>query len=98
MSETRHTPGPWRSVHRSSGADIEAAGKVVAHVPWLDAEGMANARLIAAAPELLEALERLESLTRHGWHGADRESIDGQYFAGGLKRAQEAIAKAKGET
>ncbi len=47
-------------------------------------EGKANANLIAAAPELLEALEELVA------------QLEGDYFC--FKNARSAIAKAKGES
>ncbi|MFO0447419.1 MAG: hypothetical protein ACK52I_01800 [Pseudomonadota bacterium] len=59
MSETKHTPGPWKRSYRN----ITANGVIVARV--LPAEGgpeqeAANARLIAAAPDLLAACEAVE--------------------------------------
>ncbi|MEE9534565.1 MAG: hypothetical protein V3W06_09100, partial [Acidimicrobiia bacterium] len=62
-----HTPGPWEA-----GRDAERTGHViratahggaevglfVAGGPPLTGQGFANARLIAAAPALLEALEQ----------------------------------------
>ena len=62
---TQHTPGPWSL--NTQYADIEVRGPAESGVliavmsPWgIAAEGpspqAANARLIAAAPELLEAL------------------------------------------
>jgi hypothetical protein len=67
---SKHTPGPWRLVNTSSGNPIliyAENGKYLAlshhggNVGWkpitdLD-EAKANARLMAAAPELLEALK-----------------------------------------
>jgi hypothetical protein len=51
---TKHTPGPWKYVH--DAWIIADVGSVV-----LTSQGMekADARLIAAAPELLEALQAL---------------------------------------
>lgn len=54
-------------------------------------EVIANARLIASSPDLLEALESLlgaEWMVSHDW-GGDRSLV--------IKQAQAAIAKAKGE-
>lgn len=69
MSEAKHTPGPWHLI-RCGGKDGSAVATIepkpdmmVAPNYWLVAtantlreEWAANARLIAAAPELLEAL------------------------------------------
>jgi len=51
-----HTPGPWR-VER--GAIVNEAGDVLASVPYTlgDDSDRANARIMAAAPELLAACE-----------------------------------------
>ena len=67
-----HTPGPWTYTYGATGDDeymvMTADTTVVAHV-WPDEERRvegsiveANARLIAAAPELLEALRLLLNL------------------------------------
>jgi hypothetical protein len=57
-----HTPGPWRV----TGPNVRAGDALLATVTdhWAnektpDAEKMANARLIAAAPELLAALSAM---------------------------------------
>jgi hypothetical protein len=52
----KHTPGPWivseiGSVHGSDGKAILSGGE------YVGGESYANARLIAAAPELLEQLK-----------------------------------------
>lgn len=67
---TKHTKGPWRTIDVRDSThvyDITTDGKSIATI-WqynkgqkvIDAfEQQANARLIAAAPELLEALHEL---------------------------------------
>lgn len=61
----QHTPGPWSIDWNISRLDIHAGGRLVATLrrstrdgppTYDDAEAKANARLIAAAPEMLEAL------------------------------------------
>ena len=58
-----YTPGPWKVSALGSGLLIEnAAGYVIARISVLLAyrrQHRANARLIAAAPELLQALQSL---------------------------------------
>lgn len=64
MSGAKHTPGPWFVVDHSKDEQcmyIESAKDGVASVftdtPTRPEEIAANARLVAAAPELLEALK-----------------------------------------
>lgn len=56
MSEVKHTPGPWISIE--VGLIIAKGGHTVALIPtnnaWMPVKD--NARLIAAAPDLLDAL------------------------------------------
>lgn len=60
---SKHTPGPWQLAEKYNCKDVRAVdGPYVADcnasaaIDWRTKE--ANARLIAAAPELLEALSR----------------------------------------
>ncbi len=57
----RHTPGPWTTRHTDElNAAIHADEYgVIADVNLCRDDGTANARLIAAAPDLLAALEAL---------------------------------------
>lgn len=85
--QTKHTPGPW----------TVPAGQIVADTVWArgghleicklygngrDAETAdADARLIAAAPDMLEALEKIlraipTVLTREGLHHEISDMID----------------------
>jgi len=81
--ELKHTPGPW-SIRQESvwsvGTDHEMSALVYG---CTDEEEEANAHLIAAAPDLLEALKELRD-----WY---RENV-------GLPacKANAAIAKAEG--
>jgi hypothetical protein len=75
------------SASLSCSAPIHANGEVVAIAVtegWSDAKIDANARLIAAAPDLLDALESLVE-------GMDASGIKGSY----LESARAAIAKAR---
>lgn len=57
MNETKHTPGPWKI--QEAFNRIETDREIIATVDgWELGNGKANARLIAAAPELLQALEQ----------------------------------------
>jgi hypothetical protein len=64
VSDTKHTPGPWSFDENETGRTFDACfgvapsrGLSVAFVPCRADDGTAeaNARLIAAAPELLAA-------------------------------------------
>lgn len=83
---TQHTPGPWK-VHgyHILGEDLCAVAEVYTaeDIPTEDA----NARLIAAAPQLLCALETLLQAFECGDYYNDVIT----------DLAKEAIAKAKGE-
>lgn len=61
---SKHTPAPWTNLPRHECIPIcrqDEAGLSIGFVhssdPERTAEGLANAKLIAAAPELLEALQ-----------------------------------------
>jgi hypothetical protein len=64
MSESKHTPGPWRTdtdiFHDRLDIRDESGRRIAVCIhdyPMSMARHDANARLIAAAPEMLEALE-----------------------------------------
>lgn len=91
---TKHTPGPWRYCKENgsptTGQHMIAGGKpgYLAEVRDCGSGDVeANARLIAAAPELLEALEFLVGCVSHGYTNDDAKAIS---------NARAAIAKATG--
>lgn len=59
---TKHTPGPW-TVRKDAIKFLITAkdNSGIAHTSGLHYDSEANARLIAAAPELLEALIELKA-------------------------------------
>jgi len=99
---TKHTPGPWAvediksqgtMVYRRIHVGKTALGAISAYkLPkGRDAEAEANARLIAAAPELLAALEIAEGFIS-GFEGDElQEGVDWM-----LSTIRAAIAKAEG--
>ena len=99
----KHTPGPW-NCNRASAAGREIIVSevspvdvaVLSHRDKSQSEINANARLIAAAPDLLEALEWCaETLAVFVADGsAAPESVIGK----NLTTARAAIAKATGGT
>lgn len=93
-----HTPGPWTVLEPVNGfnARIFAAGNIyigsIGHSDNIGGCNAPNARLIAAAPDMLEALEALLEASHP--ISRDKRSCDGRVKAKRLARA--AIAKAKG--
>ena len=84
-TKAKHTPGPWRfDTYRDSGRPNPGlivadnphgeGAEEVASITWIAggffAEQVANARLIAAAPELLEILETIVEDAGYGGGGA----------------------------
>ena len=102
MIDTHHTPGPWRVFEHSwCDTSIGAPGTSNA-ICSLDinhateesqeadeAQMAANARLIAAAPELLEALQRLSAQ-------CERLRMAWQLESDAERTARAVIAKATG--
>lgn len=95
-----HTAGPWAAspadmfgdhniILADQTEDCRAIAAVVSNMRD-HAEVSANARLIAAAPELLEALEEARNVILN--HGEDAMTL-----MSALVMADAAIAKAKGE-
>ncbi len=97
---TKHTPGPWSlrgsTIRGPHLKDPEGRTRIVAKAIWdkgtyID-ETEANARLIAAAPELVEALEDLVCLAERAMRESDGEwMVDEE-----LRDARAAIAKVRG--
>jgi hypothetical protein len=96
MSE--HTPGPWSYSARLSASENHHGFRIFGPDRWSLAdvqpvdsdgiEGESNARLIAAAPALLDALERL----------CEHSSVsDGDVPCGLYDAARAAIAAARGK-
>lgn len=87
MEQAKHTPGPWEiregTYGHASTYDWQIVNKDGEYV--CDGDGEANARLITAAPELLDALQAV----------LDYGSMTGASWIEDKARA--AIAKALGE-
>jgi hypothetical protein len=111
-----HTTGPWaydgdsQEVYGTaekygSGWIARVVGNDSDGRPFPDEERLANARLIAAAPELLAALRKavaaLEILDEDsdvaGWRNLDATYVDAT-IAGLLCHLEQCIAKAEGVT
>lgn len=86
----KHTPGPW---HIEPGNFIVSRDNIVAEVPCCSGNNN-DLPLIAAAPEILAALEECLSYVISDYTGSGGKDLSG----GTISRAKQAIAKAKGET
>lgn len=88
MSAGKHTPGPWwfaadaPDTYAVGAGDIEIAGGLRRD----------NARLIAAAPQLVEALRNLLDICpiEYDFHG----NVVGEEFAEALNAARDALRAA----
>jgi hypothetical protein len=93
--ETKHTPGPW---HLDDEAQPDYVfSRDMKMIATLRGEGdelplIANARLIAAAPDLLEALEHMVAVSNWATTIQSEEQYDAM-----ITKAEAAIRKAKGE-
>lgn len=95
---TTHTPGPWE-IDGEYVQQVGQTGLAICDVMNMDVGGdkgwhsgpvtQANKHLIAAAPDLLEALEKLNA-------AYDRLKPPGYPKTDGQKLADAAIAKARG--
>jgi hypothetical protein len=98
MSEIKHTPGPWFFSGKNPDCEVRYVSLCIdepfmAEIATLyhgeGEEQEANARLIAAAPEMLEALMALNDL-RGAWSPPD------DVIKAAWAKARAAIAKATG--
>ena len=105
MSETKHTPGPWRYNIETGYRKIDVVtaenANLIAELPFSGSMAPeANARLIAAAPDMLEALEAVI-----GSHEAlvikDKPLPDARFetvSTEAIAAARAALAKAEGRS
>jgi len=109
-TNTKHTPGQWHigsgngegSIFADNGRTrLEIGGTTLYPIcqvnrKWEDEEDEANARLIAAAPELLQAIKDLFrecAMVHKSWGDGDNT----KEADAAIKRAKDAIAKATAE-
>lgn len=106
---TKHTPGPWRfyTEPQPNGCPIVGAqGLMIAmlahtvHQSDQKETALANARLIASSPQMLNALnvalKAFEAISDEMTVG-ERYTNAGQYLIDALMPVREAIVKATGE-
>jgi hypothetical protein len=101
MSESKHSPAPWRNDGAQTIVDANNANVALALQPraMSDETYEFNRNLIAAAPELLEALIKVSELAKQLSHdccelGLKKIALEDET----IRRAWEVISKAKGET
>jgi hypothetical protein len=113
MSEqAKHTPGVWGTAHRKNADGMFSTevfcekGETIATLAWYpknEGSGVtstyreANARLIAAAPDLLAALQDLLSDESPMWAWVNERGIGKEEYAlrsGRIDRARAAITRA----
>lgn len=94
MPNTPHAPGPWKVTGYENLTVNSPKGNTIVAAPGSDTGSLpelkANAALIAAAPELLEALQIMVV-------SAEYMAEKGLPFPAGIERARAALAKARGE-
>ena len=100
-----HTPGPWSARQAYEHGEpvewvVEAGREVICGLKYGDPDKEeADARLIAAAPEMLAALKRLSAKAAEFQQWAqnfDETDTTDQHLTESLALAQAAIAKAEG--
>jgi len=107
MSEEKYTPAPWTleySTYDVNGVNWEVEGADGSHIAQNNLGGndreteLANARLIAAAPELLEAAVKLETafICTNGCPFNPYIVVKGECSSCPIVKLLAAIAKAKG--
>lgn len=101
MKNTQHTPGPWKIEREDHAIEIQCNAFVIGDVFYEEEEGqttgpktrseaISNARLIAASPELLSALEDALEELKHASHIVNlREDV--------IAQCKAVLANAKGD-
>jgi hypothetical protein len=97
---SKHTPGPWHigtpppNGEQTIGNDQGMMVAVATTGIGLKEETMANARLIAAAPEMFRALEKIMPFLQMAWQDIPMSKIQKGLLEGCACTAIKAINKA----
>jgi hypothetical protein len=98
MAEQKHTPGPWRIVKTDGFSGI--VGNDNGDIVTPTGPRLSDARLIAAAPELLEALRGFANLAEYSDIVNSMATVlrphERAGFVESFSKARAAIAKAEG--
>tara|TARA_Y100001933_G_scaffold257863_1_gene304924 strand:+ start:568 stop:867 length:300 start_codon:yes stop_codon:yes gene_type:complete len=96
MAKEAHTPGPWEWAKNYAGLFGPDGAEVLPFapyeniwVPYYSGSGEADARLIAAAPDMKDAIAEVLHFHDSGGHEGDLDEA--------LRLCRAAIAKARGE-
>ncbi len=98
MSATKkpkHTEGPWIVLDLGEIVAEDDLEVLVATIDLGTAEGEANARLIAAAPDLLDALKACARILPN-YASLGKTALDDEACDAVIEQVNEAIAKAEG--
>lgn len=117
MTERPWTAGPWKVVGKATGrihyagtnkdigsVEIARVGDYTDRelLPWNRERWDADCRLIAASPDLFEALEALLTVVESEFQVERDERPDGSHIAASVRgywlQARAALARARGET
>jgi|ETNvirnome_2_300_1030623.scaffolds.fasta_scaffold02821_2 predicted RNA-binding protein Jag len=80
----KHTPGPWKRLGRYIRAPY---GERIATLNYI--KGESNGRLIASAPQLLEALQMIAQVSQTNRHLAVNMNFISQTTRAAIKAAEE---------
>lgn len=110
MTTSSYTPGPWkvmdfdgsRDAHwfpiRAETVPYVAMVAEVAGMPTPNVETQANARLIAAAPELVAALEELQTQVQNVMERGLVEILGMDFLRDAMDASESLLARIKGES
>lgn len=100
MTQATHTPGPW-AIFDNSGLTLKRSVTVTIgnrKIAFYNGDNFADAHLIAAAPDMLAALELARDLVDVADNaGAYRDSLRPGYIEQHKAAIRATIAKARGE-
>jgi hypothetical protein len=98
MTQATHTPGPW-AIFDNSGLTLKRSVTVTIgnrKIAFYNGDNFADAHLIAAAPDMLAALETISGKIS-SYHDADHDDAQMHIIADIEATLSAAIAKARGE-
>lgn len=106
MSTTAHTPGPWAVCetlckgNRVLGVTVDdgKSGFPIAELSNTSGRDRADARLIAAAPDMLAALKNIGALLGENYRNSKKSSLHDDDLWAAFSHVIAAVAKAEGRS